>query len=335
MSGYLIYIIIGAAVGLLLLLLIVGGVVFFVMKKRKGKKAAATEQNASSPMIEESRQASYDLPRAEQENSWAATPEPVPAWNEPPAYVESSANTGDYPAESKPFEASPFAPPPEPPAPFAASESSSPFARSESSQQHTGPMSSPMDTTPPHSSSHATSPNLRMDTAVNMQMEAASAPPPTPPPAPVSAPPTTTSAPPSSPSPIDMPIIGETNETMDLSSYRKIIEEQLKPKSPGAIVFTSGALEGQSFEIPADGFFIGRDSHASQVVIPDPRVSKSHLWLGWKNNKVVVVDQDSRNGTFLNDISNPKVTESEIKDGDTIILGEANVARFEFRAVKS
>lgn len=332
MSGYLIYIIIGAAVGLLLLLLIVCGIVFFAMKKRKAKKAAATGESASTPMVEESQASSHNLPAAGQENNWA-TPEPAaPAWNEPPAYVESNANTGDYPVESKPFEASPFAAPSEPASPFAASESSSPFARSESSQQHTGPMSSPMDTTPPHSSSHATSPNLRMDTAMNMQMEAASAPPPTPPPAPVSAPPTTASAPPSSPSPIDMPILGETNETMDLSSYRKIIEEQLKPKSPGAIVFTSGALEGQSFEIPPDGFFIGRDSHASQVVIPDPRVSKSHLWVGWKNNKVVVVDQESRNGTFLNDISTPKINESEIKNGDTIILGEANVARFEFRA---
>lgn len=166
------------------------------------------------------------------------------------------------------------------------------------------------------STSNQTSPNLNMNTAMNMPEEVQAEMPP-----PASAP----SA--------EMPMLDETGVTMDLSSYKKIIEDQLKPKSPGSIIFTSGALEGKTFEVPADGFFIGRDSHASQVVIPDPRVSKSHLWVGWKNGKVTVVDQESRNGTFINDTALPKITEAELHDGDVIILGEANVARLQFKAV--
>lgn len=119
---------------------------------------------------------------------------------------------------------------------------------------------------------------------------------------------------------------------MDLSVYKKLMEEQSKPFVAGSIVFTSGALQGQTFEIPSEGLFIGRDSSSSQVVISDPRVSKCHLWIGPRDRKVVVQDQESRNGTFINDIATPRVTQAELRDGDVIILGEANVAQFEYRA---
>lgn len=316
-NGYLIYIIIGAAVALFLFLLIVGGVIFFVMRKRKAKKAA--EQ--STPLVQESQSASHDLPPAAPSTSWDAPSSNAPVWSEPATQVETPVSSSSYSTPSASYEPTPsYDPTPEPSSPFAASSSSSsPF---ESEPQPTGPFSSHINTSaPPSQPSYPTSPNMRMETSANMHVE-----PPTPTPMP---------SPSASASAAEAPVLDETGVTMDLSSYKKYIEEQLKPKSPGSIVFTSGALEGKTYEVPAEGFFIGRDSHASQVVIPDPRVSKSHLWVGWKNGKVTIVDQESRNGTYLNDTTSTKVTETEIKDGDTVILGEANVASFEFKAVQS
>jgi pSer/pThr/pTyr-binding forkhead associated (FHA) protein len=99
----------------------------------------------------------------------------------------------------------------------------------------------------------------------------------------------------------------------------------------GSIKFVSGTLTGQQFEIKPDGAFIGRDASSSQIVIADPRISKRHVWIGVKEGRVVIEDQGSRNGTFINDPKSQRVTEASLSPGDTIILGESDVARFEYQ----
>jgi pSer/pThr/pTyr-binding forkhead associated (FHA) protein len=91
-------------------------------------------------------------------------------------------------------------------------------------------------------------------------------------------------------------------------------------------------LSGQKFQVKPDGDYIGRDGGSSQIVIGDPRISKRHVWIGVKNGRVVIEDQNSRNGTFVNDPKSPRVTETPLAVGDTVILGESDVARFEFHA---
>ena len=78
--------------------------------------------------------------------------------------------------------------------------------------------------------------------------------------------------------------------------------------------------------------YIGRESSLSQIVVPDPRISKRHLWIGVRDGVVTIVDQDSRNGTFVNDPKSERITEATLKSGDTVILGESDVARFEYHA---
>lgn len=103
------------------------------------------------------------------------------------------------------------------------------------------------------------------------------------------------------------------------------------PQNYGSIRFVSGPLSGQHFDIKADGDFIGRDGGSSQIVIGDPRISKRHVWIGVKNGRVVIEDQNSRNGTFVNDPKSQRVTETSLNSGDVVILGESDVARFEYR----
>ena len=45
---------------------------------------------------------------------------------------------------------------------------------------------------------------------------------------------------------------------------------------------------------------------------------------------MVITDQGSRNGTFLNDPKSERITEAVLNPGDTVILGESDVARFEY-----
>ena len=100
----------------------------------------------------------------------------------------------------------------------------------------------------------------------------------------------------------------------------------------GYIKFVSGVLAGEQFQVEPEGAYIGREPTLSQIVVSDPRISKRHLWIGVKDGLVRIVDQDSRNGTFVNDPKSERVTEATLNTGDTVILGESDVARFEYQA---
>lgn len=98
----------------------------------------------------------------------------------------------------------------------------------------------------------------------------------------------------------------------------------------GHIKFVSGVLAGQQFDVEPEGAYIGRESTLSQIVVADPRISKRHLWIGVRDGVVTIVDENSRNGTFVNDPKSERVTEATLNSGDTVILGESDVARFEY-----
>jgi hypothetical protein len=136
----------------------------------------------------------------------------------------------------------------------------------------------------------------------------------------------------SPPPPIPHVPAGDQGMTVDLSRTIAITPDgdDFKP-SYGSITFVSGPLLGQEFKVKPDGEFIGRDGGSSQIVLGDPRISKRHLWIGVKGGHVVIEDQNSRNGTFVNDPKSARVTETSLKTGDVVILGESDVARFEFR----
>jgi pSer/pThr/pTyr-binding forkhead associated (FHA) protein len=92
----------------------------------------------------------------------------------------------------------------------------------------------------------------------------------------------------------------------------------------GMLHCTGGALEGQRFIIEDQGLYIGRDPSLATVVIPDSRISKRHVRIVPRDGRVWAIDQGSTNGTFLKD---QRITEVQLKRGDTLILGD-NAATF-------
>ena len=138
--------------------------------------------------------------------------------------------------------------------------------------------------------------------------------------------------PPPMPSPAPNVFGRDQGMTVDLSRTVAITADGDSFKNYGSIRFVSGPLSGQQFQVKPDGDFIGRDGGSAQIVIGDPRISKRHLWFGVKGGRVVIEDQNSRNGTFVNDPRSARITETPLNVGDTVILGESDVARFEFHA---
>jgi hypothetical protein len=139
---------------------------------------------------------------------------------------------------------------------------------------------------------------------------------------------------------LEMPMDAEPSaahreETIDFDPTKTVAivrEPTVAAVSYGSIKFVSGVLAGQEFEVNAAGSFIGRDESLSQIIVADPRISKRHLWIGVRDGAVTIVDQDSRNGTFVNDPRGERVTEATLNSGDTVIMGESDVARFEYLA---
>jgi hypothetical protein len=126
------------------------------------------------------------------------------------------------------------------------------------------------------------------------------------------------------------PLPDSGSRDFDPSRTVAITRENTVTISYGYIKFVSGVLAGEQFIVEPEGTYIGRESSLAQIVVADPRISKRHLWIGVKDGRVKIVDQDSRNGTFVNDPKSARITEAVLNSGDTVILGESDVARFEY-----
>jgi pSer/pThr/pTyr-binding forkhead associated (FHA) protein len=97
----------------------------------------------------------------------------------------------------------------------------------------------------------------------------------------------------------------------------------------GALHGISGKVNGQTFPLQMDGFYIGRDRTLAQVVIEDPSVSKRHVWVGVRDGVVTAIDQSSTNGTYLNTIGT-RIGQVKLSPGDTLIISD-DVARLVYK----
>ena len=98
----------------------------------------------------------------------------------------------------------------------------------------------------------------------------------------------------------------------------------------GMLQCTGGALEGQHFIIEKEGLYIGRDPAMSQVAIADNRISKRHVRIVPRDGKVMAIDQNSTNGTFLGKAGGERITEVQLKRGDVLVLSD-NAATFVYQ----
>jgi len=92
------------------------------------------------------------------------------------------------------------------------------------------------------------------------------------------------------------------------------------PVHSARLIGVSGSLKGQTYTVPAAGITIGRNGHCD-VVIADSRISNRHAWIGLVDGRALLRDLKSTNGTFLNTHTRTPITEAELRNGDTIIVG--------------
>jgi len=89
---------------------------------------------------------------------------------------------------------------------------------------------------------------------------------------------------------------------------------------PRLVVLSEG-LTGRSHELKAETTTIGR-TEENTFQIPDPSVSSHHCEVILRGNEVVIRDQNSTNGTFIN---GQQITESVLKPSQILRLGQVEV----------
>ena len=113
------------------------------------------------------------------------------------------------------------------------------------------------------------------------------------------------------------------------SALLKRDEAVLPTDGAPRLVCVGGTRKGTSFPVTAAGTTVGRDA-SNDIVIADPKVSHHHAWIGIIDQKAVLRDLGSTNGTFLNAQMNALVSEVVLSPGDTIFFGGHGGEQFRF-----
>ncbi len=98
-----------------------------------------------------------------------------------------------------------------------------------------------------------------------------------------------------------------------------------KPRDPDAglpyLSVIEGPDEGRRFAVPFSGASVGRESH-NTVALSDGGASRVHCRIEYENNRFVLHDNNSTNGTLCND---ERVTARELSFGDVVHVAETRM----------
>jgi serine protease Do len=92
--------------------------------------------------------------------------------------------------------------------------------------------------------------------------------------------------------------------------------------SYGSVQVTAGSLAGQKFKITKAGILVGTDPSKCQICVTEDAISHEHAWIVPVDNRVVVIDRGSTNGTYINSVESPRVSKVGLQNGDRVYLGK-------------
>src|SRR5215471_12231414 len=103
------------------------------------------------------------------------------------------------------------------------------------------------------------------------------------------------------------------------------------PAATAILIGVSGPVEGKQFSVKKYGLLIGRNPKNDLAIPQDVQVSGSHAYLRYDKDGLLIIDRNSRNGTFVNE---NKLTDTGcvLNSGDRIRVGNST---FEVRITSS
>jgi len=97
----------------------------------------------------------------------------------------------------------------------------------------------------------------------------------------------------------------------------------------GRFTILNGTRAGEKLGLGGSGIRIGRESAICEIVLENPKVSRLHAEVVSIDGKVLLIDRNSSNGTYVND---QKIDKRYLEDGDIIYFGGRNAVAVAFHA---
>lgn len=97
----------------------------------------------------------------------------------------------------------------------------------------------------------------------------------------------------------------------------------------GRLTILNGENAGDRFGLGGSGIRIGREAMLCEIVLENPKVSRLHAELVSIDGRVLLIDRNSSNGTYVND---RKIDRHFLKDGDIIYFGGRNAVAAAFHS---
>jgi S1-C subfamily serine protease len=101
------------------------------------------------------------------------------------------------------------------------------------------------------------------------------------------------------------------------------------PLMLGKLTILNGPRAGERLALGGSGIRVGRESAMCEIVLENPKVSRLHAEVVSIDGKVLLIDRNSSNGTYVND---QKIDKRFLKDGDIIYFGGRNAVAVAFHA---
>ena len=95
----------------------------------------------------------------------------------------------------------------------------------------------------------------------------------------------------------------------------------------GRFTILNGARAGERLGLGGSGIRIGREAAICEIVLENPKISRLHAEVVSIEGKVLLIDRNSSNGTYVND---HKIDKRFLQDGDIIHFGGRNAVAVAF-----
>lgn len=95
----------------------------------------------------------------------------------------------------------------------------------------------------------------------------------------------------------------------------------------GKLTILNGSKAGERLGLGGSGIRIGREASMCEIVLENPKVSRIHAEVVEVDGKVLLIDRNSSNGTYVND---RRIDRHYLHDGDIIYFGGRNAVAVAF-----
>ncbi len=116
-------------------------------------------------------------------------------------------------------------------------------------------------------------------------------------------------------------LVGRTEEFVSLDTEEAVLEAAEEVCGRARLTVTKGPLEGESFYLETMPVTIGRDPKCD-LFLNNMTVSRQHAVIECKGQQIIVRDNNSLNGTW---VDGQVVEEAELQEGSLLQIGTFNM----------